>query len=122
LTLRLSELPYFKDPDLIKRSRSSTQIEAHGYTGTNVKIKFFPLVLLRSYLNLYLVTPSPNRRAPKLRVRPGSRGLAPPHFLYKLGGLVRASGSRLGFRRPAMWAQCCGSGPFWSDPDPALNK
>jgi hypothetical protein len=46
----------------------------------------------------------PHRRTPKLRVRPGNGGFAPPHLLYKLGGLVRASGFRSGFRLPAMWA------------------
>jgi hypothetical protein len=29
--------------------------------------------------------------------------LPPSHLLCKLGGLVRASGFRSGFRRPAMW-------------------
>jgi hypothetical protein len=28
----------------------------------------------------------PHRRTPKPRVRPGNRGFAPPHLLYKLGG------------------------------------
>jgi hypothetical protein len=41
---------------------------------------------------------------PGFRVRPGNRGFAPPHLLYKLGGLVRASSFRSGFRRPTMWA------------------
>jgi hypothetical protein len=35
-----------------------------------------------------------------LWVRPGNRGFAPPHLIYKW-----ASGFRSGFRRPAMWAQ-----------------
>jgi 3-hydroxyacyl-CoA dehydrogenase, C-terminal domain len=37
-------------------------------------------------LDLHKVPLGPHRRTPKLRVSLGSRGLAPPHLLYKLGG------------------------------------
>jgi hypothetical protein len=41
----------------------------------------------------------PHRRTPKLRVRPGNRGFAPPHLLYKLEGFGPGSGWGLGVLR-----------------------
>jgi hypothetical protein len=53
----------------------------------------------------------PHRRTPKLRVRPGNRGFTPHIYHINWVGLVRASGFRSVFRRPAMWAQQPTEGP-----------
>jgi hypothetical protein len=62
--------------------------------------KFTTIIVIRKSISVDQFALSPHLRTHRPRIRPHPL----PHLLYKIRGLARASGSRSGFRRPAIWA------------------